>query len=803
MELDGLTPLIDDEGPRLVWADVAALADVDCGRQYGKRYAGTGPMRILTLLCLAQVLGAQGGSDSWSALRSSNPPGLSIVLRLTNPHAFRQSELISAELKLPNYVPDLASPPPEQWQFTGILLDPASTCGTVVKPCIPNEPGGMGPVIMNGLANPFDVQTFALNAYLPALPPGHYRLAALAGKLVRRSYGAGSTSYTYSDPPQYAVSETVDIEIIATSAVWVKNTIARSVASLNGSQPHDAAGYQAQQDAAQQLAFLNDPVAWTASLDLLPKQESVLLAGLGRGRPQTRVCDLMQARVAAPTQSVSPQYLYSLSEICARAHLPPAPAPPPGQATPVAVVGVISTTPPPTRVVFPDPQMKAWLERRRAYTEDIMNRAAAALAGSLASKQESAKWDAFAALLQRINQVRSNRPPEPDPSWIPELTAVFTRDFASVEPARKQYLLDAFASTVNSPELVPLLESVLDNWKPGDYYEAAHSALRALSRIDPGRSRARILAELVKEKTWLDVASLDLLPPKAVPPMDDALIEGLARAQRPGGWNPQLSMAAIARYATPKALPRIRAIYESQQDSCQPELVAYFVRVDPSYADHIFHSHPWDMHAPPPRCTVQYFNRTPPLAMGPPLERYLARYLMHSDVHVKSTAARALGHYGTASALPALWDAFRYFHDYWKGKNAELERLGEGVELEMDLRNAIAHGRGWVVSATDLHLIESLCISGRCIGETRQDLESVKPPLHIEIMSGLSGELMARVAQYFSLDSVAAIESKLAQYPRGTQFVLYAPSGPIAEVASQIRSFAEEKGLVITVPAAQ
>src|SRR5215831_6730135 len=99
---------------------------------------------------------------------------------------------------------------------------------------------------------------------------------------------------------------------------------------------------------------------------------------------------------------------------------------------------------------------------------------------------------------------------------------------------------------------------LLDAWKPGDYYEAAHSAPRALNRVDPDRARARILAELMKEKTWLDTASLDLLAPSAVPPMDDALIQALA--QRPGGWNAQLSMAAIARYATPKALPRIRAI---------------------------------------------------------------------------------------------------------------------------------------------------------------------------------------------------------------------------------------------------
>jgi len=58
------------------------------------------------------------------------------------------------------------------------------------------------------------------------------------------------------------------------------------------------------------------------------------------------------------------------------------------------------------------------------------------------------------------------------------------------------------------------------------------------------------------------------------------LIQDLA-----AGGNSPLEMTALAKYASPQALPRIRAIYESQRDSCQPELMAYFVRVDPEYAD--------------------------------------------------------------------------------------------------------------------------------------------------------------------------------------------------------------------------
>jgi hypothetical protein len=171
---------------------------------------------------------------------------------------------------------------------------------------------------------------------------------------------------------------------------------------------------------------------------------------------------------------------------------------------------------------------------------------------------------------------------------------------------------------------------------------------------------------------------------------------------------------------------------------------------------------------------------------------------MHSDVYIKSTAAQALGRYGTTSSRARLWDTFRYFHDYWNGKGEELVQNGQGVGLEVDLRNAIARGRGWLVTETDLRLMESLCISGRCIQETQQDLENLKPPLRIEIVAQTFAGL-GRIAQYNALESVAAMESKLAQYPRGTRFVLYAPGGPSAKIAAEIRRFATEKGLIVTL----
>ena len=353
-----------------------------------------------------------------------------------------------------------------------------------------------------------------------------------------------------------------------------------------------------------------------------------------------------------------------------------------------------------------------------------------------------------------------------------------------------------FGSALRSPDMAPLFESVLDGWRPGDYYEAPRAALKNLYEIDPARAQARIRTELGKDRTWLETSQLELLPASAARIPDDALIEGLAAAQRAGGWNVDLRMSALAKYASPRALPRIKSIQESQQVQCQPELMAYFSRVDPAYADRVFHRQAWDMQAAPPPCAISYFERTPRLAMGPVLEKYMIAYLAHRDVPLKKAAAQALGRFGSPAARGPLLDAFRYFHDYWNGKESELTQNAEGVSLEVEQRNALSRAANWLATDADLRAIESLCISDRCRYETGQDLRAWQKPLRIEL-SGQSGGIRATVAQYYGIETVEALKQRLAQFPKGTEFVLAAVGGGVEGAAADIRKYAAARGLVI------
>jgi hypothetical protein len=115
--------------------------------------------------------------------------------------------------------------------------------------------------------------------------------------------------------------------------------------------------------------------------------------------------------------------------------------------------------------------------------------------------------------------------------------------------------------------------------------------------------------------------------------------------------------------------------------------------------------------------------------MHPALEKYMIAYLMHSDVGVKRAAAISLGRYGASAAQAALWDTLRYFHEYWKDRRAELYSYTDSLSFEADLRNALARAKNWRVDEAGLRLIESLCISERCLAETQMDLrEAISRP---------------------------------------------------------------------------
>ncbi len=696
--------------------------------------------------------------------------GVNLSLRLTQAGPFREGELIPIEVEFRHPSAPADERPETIYQFAGVLLDPRPDCGDIAHPCWNTHTltfmRNNDILNLNDRVGPFPTD---LNLYIPRLKPGKYTASLLAQALVLKPIPPWSASYVYPDPRRYVVSNAVTFEIQPATAEWIGKSIKDARAIL--SKPPALNDYPERQHAARVLSFVQGQDAWEASLD------NGVFEGLIEADDQKAVCKLMQKRVEDPGVAVSTQYLQTMGQICEGVEFP--------------------------QVQFDQnraegkEQAREWAQKTSEFRSALFDRAADTLAATLEARKSASRDAAIRTLIDRATSISNNEPAHPGPAWLPHLHRYLVLNFSNFETRMQCSLLGGYWQFVRGSEMFPSIENILD--RPATDYanlDRWRLAIQRLCDLDEAKCRARLLEEMQSPDTRLDERVLALLPPADAPPMDSVLIGALINAQsRFGGGNPRMTMTIIARYAPPAALPRIKEIYESQRDPCQPELMAYFLRVDPGYADRIFHEHPWDMLQPPPACITSYFEITSAIYMHPALETYMSAYLMHGIVKVKRAAAVALGKYGSANAEAPLWGAFRYFHEYWKDHPHDLPSMGEGEMLENDLRNAIARGRNWVEDEASLRMMESLCITWRCQYETENDIRAWTPAIRIDVNSG--GDFRASVAQYYGFESLAELENKLGQFPAGTHFQLQV-WGPEREKASaELMRFGAVRGGVV------
>jgi Gram-negative bacterial TonB protein C-terminal len=330
--------------------------------------------RLSLAFALAVCASGQEPENPWRSLTAENPQGATLTLRIAEPHLFHVGELIPIDVDLRD--PKMGTD--RVYSFGGVLLDPASPCGTPPGPCRLQNRQAAIPATMNNLGQSNGTLHGELNLYVPALDPGKYRVAVLAdcmervsGTAQRGMFRAGSVK---------AVSNVEEFEIIPATPEWVNATVAAAASLLES--PASKGDEARRTYAARQLRYLQTPQSWQASLDLLAKAPAELMAGLNEADNQKAVCQLLLSRLTAPKQFVNSDYLYSLDTICGEPDLPAAR---PGDL--VIRTGHVSR----------------------------VEQAAADLAAHLHEKEEPAKTAARNALLAYADSR------EPKPSWLPLL----------------------------------------------------------------------------------------------------------------------------------------------------------------------------------------------------------------------------------------------------------------------------------------------------------------------------------------------------------------------------------------------
>jgi HEAT repeat protein len=716
-------------------------------------------MHLLRAACgvlIAAAACAQPFDRTVRDLKSKNPPNAKLDLTITGAR-FHQGELLPVKVQFWRPGDEGRD---RMWTEGGYLLDPPDRCGDLSRPCYLMDPGGLR-------GGDGSVTETELNRFLPALKPGRYRVAALRTLQVLKERNAASATYGYSEPHQYVISNVVEFQVVASTPEWVRQTIDASVKALN--TPIDPSGYRdygVRERAARQLRFLRQPAAWEASLDQLDRSEPQLLAGLREAPDQPAVCNLMRRRLEDAKQYVSYSYLMTLAGACAKMESPPAPT--------------------------ANADIPEWARKTQAIEQRMRDNAAGELAAHLAGRTGETREQAVSALLDHARLRSMNETYRPE--WLPKVRKGALESLRTARLRREREYLTGDWELLRGPDAVPALEALLDLPTPPNAYDGAEIwrlAVKRLHDIDPVKARARILAEISNPRMRLDESTVALLPPGTASDHTDELIQVLARAQGPGGGDWHQTMALLARYGSPDALRRIQAIYESQTERCQPELLAYFVRVDPAYATQILRQ------PAPDRCTLRYFAVTARLSMNPALEKFIAGYLTSPNVDLKMRAAEALGKYGSPAAAAPLWDTLRYFHDYWKDRPGQIADHPENEHLEVALRNSVARAHNWLTRDTGLRTIASLCITNRCAAETENDLAVWQRPLEIEVWLNAPEDFRGSVAQYAGLQSIEEMEAKLAQFPAGARLRLRIQGPGHEAVTERLRQFAAKRSLML------
>jgi hypothetical protein len=334
---------------------------------------------------------------------------------------------------------------------------------------------------------------------------------------------------------------------------------------------------------------------------------------------------------------------------------------------------------------------------------------------------------------------------------------------------------------------------------------AGDIALHRLFQLAPAEGRAAILASIASPRAGATLKTLGSLPDRELPALDDRLAANVGSAS--GFEDLSIRAELLQRYATAAVASRVFSAVGGKLDAmaCQPKtaLLAYFLRVDPKTGLDLVNRALAVRQGT--ACYTTILTGVAKLAMAPPLEAIAIAHLEDPSPAVVGNAAEMLGRYGSPAALPSLRAAFERWHAAWVGR-ADLLRqqpmlqspeVREHSTVEWRLLEAIVTGAAWLTAAPEIEAVRGWCVSDNCVANAGGMIErSLSRRINVVYDPD---QVLIIMAQY-ELESMAAFERKLAQFPRGTTFhVEISASSPAlqAEAADRVRRAAAAHGIKI------
>jgi hypothetical protein len=331
-------------------------------------------------------------------------------------------------------------------------------------------------------------------------------------------------------------------------------------------------------------------------------------------------------------------------------------------------------------------------------------------------------------------------------------------------------------------------------------------ALRRLYEVDPEGGRARILREIRNPSRGASLKTLGVLSDRELPELDEVLVANVETSQ--GLDAASIRAELLQRYASPAVSTRVLSLVDPflTRMACRPQaaLLAYFVRADPDLGKTLLERALASRETT--GCYSFVLRDVATLRMTPAVEAVAVAHLDDPDPQVVISAVEALGRYGSRGSASALRAQFERWHGTWDGRQEELrysraqdrpnsrQGMVEGTFLQ-----ALGVGQAWLSDQADLRELRRLCVTDNCRSQADYMIDAAADNRITIFRVEAPNNSLVMLAQY-QLTSIAALEQKLAQYPKGTSFTLDVSSldpEMAPGIVSAVMKFADAQGLRI------
>ena len=626
---------------------------------------------------------------------------------------------------------------------------------------VPNAPAAPRPAngrVMGGIGTNQELSAkpavlpVDLNAWVRFDRAGHYRVRATSNRVKQ-----GDPSRFMGTPVELESNE-IEIELLDDPA-WRTAQAAECVRVLQAVPRNgDTETHEERMAAAHQLGYLDTPESVRESARLFDgsdvQVDQVLRRGLLLSSRRPLAIEAMGQALVDPSHPIVPSFMETLASL-------------------------ESTT-----------------------ARQLTSR----LAGAVERKRGSAR------AISRRTLIESSETADEVPA---ALRTEIANEFFDLPERDQTAVLSWEWSRVASPAMLPVLRKICDSMTATRSSEPslAAAAMERLYELDPVDARRRILAEMALPSPRLPFLTLSLLPDETLPELESQWVTNLEN--RNGARNAIEEL--IARYGSKSIKAQVKSFYQAldvemltregtvgdppkriASPACEPPLYAYFLRVDPPYGEKLLRQVMADRDSEFGRCWMTALGRTAPYYVSSEWERVAIDGLMDKTVLVKIDAVKALGKYGSPASKVALFDSFRYFHEWWKDKPAQMN--DENRQLEWTYVQAINGASNWMASADDLSRAASLCISDSC----RQQMEQTRaywtnPPLAVSAGRSSDGSYSVWLMQY-NERSLEAGRRRLLQIPSGTHIQLKTQGWPdekLNQWMDQMQRELEDRGISV------